>query len=127
MTINDQDNKDLKNEINDHIFTSIIKSNVEMQKDMISEYKKLLKELFLNVDIEISIPLFNDLAREKITNREFSTTISFKDMKLEKELCFLNGMLSLEKDMELNVFKESVLLNLSLGEISESPSVKKRI
>lgn len=130
MTLDDIWKEDLQSDvenINDHIFASIIKSSVEMQKEMISEYKNILKNLFSGINIQIIIPLFTDLPHEKIMNLQFLTTISFKDMKFEKEICFMKGLSGLERDVELNIFKESVLLNAALGEISSSPALKKRI
>lgn len=127
MTLDDIWAKELSNDIDENIFVSMIKSSVECQQDMISSYKKMLKKLFSNADIEVTIPLFSELPHEKIIQRKFETTIYFKDFKFEKELCFKDGELSLKQDEILNSFREKVLLNISLGEKASSPSAKKRI
>lgn len=127
MTLDDVWAKEMKNDINENIFVSIIKSSVECQQEMISSYKKILKNFFSNADIEITIPLFSELPNEKIIQCKFETTIYFKDFKFEKELCFKDEELSLQKDEILNSFREKVLLNISLGENPSLPSAKKRI
>jgi len=119
--------KELKNDVDDHIFDSVIKSNLELQKDIVSSYTKLLKNFFSNADIKITMPLFLELPHEKLVQCKFETTIYFKEFKFEKELCFKNGQASLEEDKILKAFREKVLLSISLGENPSSPSAKKRI